>query len=84
MPDTNQTEMLDAATAKAIDAAQNEINACKILLLDTDYQAMKHADGALTDEDYADTKAKRQQWRDRINELEAEQVRLISAESEGQ
>ena len=40
------------------------------LLADSDYYCLKHADGALTDEEYAPIKAQRQAWRDEINELE--------------
>lgn len=61
---------------KTIDGIDAEIAACKILLRDTDYQAVKHADGALTDEEYAEMKAKRQGWRDTINELEAQRMTL--------
>ena len=49
----------------------SEINALEQLLAQSDYLALKHADGALTDEEYADARAERQQWRDRINELQA-------------
>ena len=52
------------------DDVQAEINACRILLADTDYKALKYAEGQLTDEEYAPTKAQRQVWRGRINELE--------------
>lgn len=48
-----------------------EINALEQLLAQTDYMALKHADGALSDKDYADMRSKRQGWRDRINELQA-------------
>lgn len=48
------------------------INALKQLLRNTDYQALKRAEGALTDAEYAETKAQRQAWRDEINMLEAE------------
>ena len=34
------------------------------------HKAIKHAEGWLTAEEYATTKAQRQQWRERINELE--------------
>ncbi|WP_270847548.1 hypothetical protein [Candidatus Collinsella stercoripullorum] len=61
---------------KTIDGIDAEIAACKILLNNSDYQAMKHADGALTDEEYAEMKAKRQGWRDTINELEARRMSL--------
>jgi hypothetical protein len=49
----------------------SEINALEQLLAQSDYLALKHADGALTDEEYADARAERQTWRDRINELQA-------------
>lgn len=49
-----------------------EIVALKSLLRDTDYQALKFAEGALTESEYAETRAKRAAWRARINELEAE------------
>lgn len=49
-----------------------EIFSLKQLLNDTDYQAIKYAEGHLTEEEYAPIKEKRQAWRDRINELEAE------------
>jgi hypothetical protein len=44
----------------------------KKLLSDTDYMCLKHMDGALTDAEYAKTKAQRQAWRDEINQLEGE------------
>jgi hypothetical protein len=43
----------------------------KALLKNTDYQAIKFAEGALSASEYATTKANRQIWRKRINELEA-------------
>ena len=55
---------------------QSEISALKQLLANSDYQALKHVDGELSDEDYAEMKEKRQQWRDRINELQAQQQSL--------
>ncbi len=39
-------------------------------LQETDYQAIKYAEGAISAEEYAPIKAMRQEWRDRINELE--------------
>lgn len=57
---------------------QGEINALKQLLANSDYQALKHADGELSDEDYAEMKEKRQQWRIKINELQAQQQSLES------
>jgi hypothetical protein len=49
---------------------QIEINTYKQLLTQTDYKSLKHADGALTDEEYQPTKEQRASWRARINELE--------------
>lgn len=49
---------------------EEEIKDLKQKLYDTDYQAIKFAEGLLTADEYAETKAQRQEWRDRINELE--------------
>ena len=65
-----------------VDEIQAEIAACKILLRDTDYMAQKYAEGWLTEEGYADTKQRRQGWRDKINMLE-ERRAAIEAEAPG-
>jgi len=44
----------------------------KAQLSQTDYKAIKHSEGLISDEDYAPIKAERQAIRDRINALEAE------------
>lgn len=49
---------------------QARIAELKQLLAESDYKAIKYAEGWLTAEDYAATKAERQAWRDEINELE--------------
>lgn len=49
---------------------QGKINALKIMLAQTDYQALKHADGALSDEEYEPIRVLRAEWRRKINELE--------------
>jgi hypothetical protein len=54
---------------------QKEINKRRIAelkqcLANTDYQAIKHFEGYLTDYEYEPIKAQRQAWRDEINELE--------------
>lgn len=41
-------------------------------LRQTDYQAIKHSEGLITDEEYEPIKVQRQAWRDEINELEKE------------
>lgn len=49
-----------------------EIQDLKSKLSSTDYEAIKYAEGWMTETEYAPIKAQRQAWRDRINELEAE------------
>lgn len=51
---------------------QGEINGYQIMLRDTDYISHKHADGALSDEEYEEVKAQREAWREAIRELRAE------------
>ena len=51
-------------------AINREISELKRKLSDTDYKAIKYSEGWLTDEEYAEAKAQREQWRKRINELE--------------
>ncbi len=58
---------------------QSEINAFKQLLTQTDYKALKHADGAMTDEEYEETRQEREFYRSEVNRLEAE---LEEAEAE--
>ena len=45
-------------------------------LRDTDYKALKFAEGWISADDYAEVLNQRRAWRDRINELE-------SSESDG-
>ena len=49
-----------------------QINELKEKLRETDYQAIKYAEGLISEEDYAVIKKQRQEWRDKINELESE------------
>lgn len=55
---------------ESADCAAKVIN-LKRELASTDYKALKYAEGAISDEDYAAVKAKRQVLRDQINELQA-------------
>ena len=48
-----------------------EITQLKKALSDTDYKAIKYAEGQISAEEYASVRAERQGYRDRINELEA-------------
>ena len=49
---------------------EREIGELKRKLSDTDYKAIKYAEGLLTDEEYVEIKIQRELWRKRINELE--------------
>lgn len=51
---------------------QDRILELKQLLSSTDYKAIKFAEGMLSEEEYAETKALRQSYRDEINKLEEE------------
>lgn len=55
-----------------IDEVQRKINETKAKLSQTDYQAIKYAEGFISETDYAPMKALRQAYRDEINRLEAE------------
>ena len=52
--------------------AKNAILKLKQNLSSTDYQAIKYAEGELTEEKYAPIKAQRKAWREEINRLEEE------------
>lgn len=47
-----------------------EITQLKKALSDTDYKAIKYAEGQISEEEYASVRAERQGYRDRINYLE--------------
>lgn len=51
---------------------KQEIAICKDLLKKTDYKQAKWLDGALSEEEYAPDREKRQEWRNKINALEEE------------
>lgn len=60
---------------KEYEQPQEELNQIRIielkqLLANTDYKAIKYAEGLISAEDYAETKAQRQKWREEINNLE--------------
>jgi hypothetical protein len=65
-------EIFLGKTEAEIQAEQNErrINTLKKMLIDTDYIAVKIAEGAATASDYADKIAQRQAWRLEIQALE--------------
>lgn len=58
---------------------QTKIGLLKHKLNITDYQAIKYAEGELTEEEFAETKQKRKEWRAEINLLEQE-LKLLKEE----
>lgn len=50
--------------------ASERILELKKLLADSDYQAIKYAEGLISASDYVSIKAKREMWRKEINDLE--------------
>lgn len=61
-------------TKKELTKIQNEnrINELKKLLAESDYRAIKYAEGCYTEQEYQPIKELRQSYRDEINELESE------------
>ena len=53
-----------------------KIRKLKQKLAETDYKAIKFAEGELTEEEYAPIREERRAWRDEINAMEAELVEL--------
>ena len=56
---------------KVIEQYQSEIIELKKYLSDTDYKAIKYAEGEITESDYQEVKSQRHDARVRINELES-------------
>lgn len=52
------------------DLALDKIRQLKEQLSKTDYLAIKHSEGFISEEEYESIKAERQKWRDEINALE--------------
>lgn len=49
-----------------------KIRECKRLLRESDYKAIKYAEGELSEEEYIPTRIERKEWRDTINSCEAQ------------
>ena len=47
-----------------------QIAYCKEMLNETDYQAIKYSDGAISEEEYAPIREQRAEWRAEINRIE--------------
>lgn len=65
-----------SAAEIAVESNKKRIAELKAKLTATDYQSHKHADGAMSAAEYAPIAAQRQEWRDEINLLEAENISL--------
>lgn len=57
---------------KTIQNYRAKIIRLKLKLKQTDYQAIKYAEGELSEEEFAEIKAQRKAWRAEINEYEAQ------------
>ena len=66
-----RTPTVEEVKADETTEINRQIRELKKKLFDTDYKAIKYSEGWLTDKEYAETKAQREEWRKRINELEA-------------
>lgn len=65
---------------KEIQKLLNQRVSCTNNLLLTDYKAIKYAEGAYSDEEYAPLKLQRQAWRDEINAIDKQIEELKKAE----
>ena len=66
-----------------IEQYQSEIIELKKYLSDTDYKAIKYAEGEITESDYQEVKAQRHDARVRINELESMIEQLEKGKEKG-
>lgn len=65
-----KTYLKEKQEFESIMSNESRIAELKVLLLSTDYKAIKYAEGVLTEEEYLPIKEQRELWRDEINELE--------------
>ncbi|MCC8068707.1 MAG: hypothetical protein LIO71_02950 [Ruminococcus sp.] len=68
---------MDEVVLAQIEELENQIRICKQILTNTDYQAIKYAEGLLTDDEFADVKALREEMRANVNSYEA-QIEVLS------
>lgn len=66
-----RTPTVEEVKADETTEINRQIRELKKKLFDTDYKAIKYSEGWLTDKEYAEVKAQREEWRKRINKLEA-------------
>lgn len=65
-----RTPTVEEMKADEATEINRQIRELKQKLFDTDYKALKYSEGWLTDEEYAEAKAQREEWRSAINKLE--------------
>lgn len=65
-----RTPTVEEIKADEATEINRQIRELKQKLSDTDYKAIKYSEGWLTDEEYAEVKAQREEWRSAINQLE--------------
>lgn len=65
-----RTPTVEEVKADEATEINRQIRELKQKLFDTDYKALKYSEGWLTDEEYAEAKAQREEWRSAINQLE--------------
>ena len=65
-----RTPTVEEIKADEATKINKEIYELKQKLTQTDYKAIKYSEGLLTDEEYAEVKTQRQEWRTEINKLE--------------
>ena len=65
-----RTPTVEEMKADEATEINRQIRELKQKLFDTDYKALKYSEGWLTDEEYAEVKAQREEWRSAINKLE--------------
>lgn len=65
-----RTPTVEEVKADEATEINRQIRELKQKLFDTDYKAIKYSEGWLTDEEYAEAKAQREEWRSAINKLE--------------
>ena len=53
-----------------VEIAEQRISELKVMLSNSDYKAIKFAEGLISQEDYVEIKNQRQYWREQINLLE--------------
>lgn len=73
---------MDEQKQQELEEYQKEINDRMIFLANSDYKAIKHSEGEISDSEYEEIKTQRQKWRDEINEYQEKLAALSDSTSE--